>query len=241
MPVVSRKQKEIADRHDLLLDIAYSIFTTEGYQQLNMNKIAETAEYSKGTVYQHFHCKEEVLVQLCNRCMRGLGELFNRACSIEGNHRERMVAIFVAHALWAELEPKNQDLIQTLCADGVKDKISAASLAEHTALEASLLNQIATIVNDALLCGELPKLNQFSQQELVFGLWSLAYGGRALQSLDLPLAELGISNPQHALFTTVSAILDGINWQPLSTEFDYAATLQRIQHEVFSAEVALTQ
>jgi len=238
MSASSRKQKEIADRHDLLLDIAHEIFTAEGYQQLNMNKIAELAEYSKGTVYQHFHCKEEVLVQLCNRCMHTLSGLFDRASRFEGYHRERMVAIFTAHALWAQLEPKNQDLIQTLCADGVKSKICPQSLAEHTALEASLLNQVATIVNDAITDGDLPELEQLSQQELVFGLWSLAYGGRVLLSLNLPLAELGVHRPQHAIFTTVSAVLDGLGWKPLSSEFDYPATMQRVQNEVFAEELA---
>lgn len=237
MSVASRKQKEIAERHNLLLDIAHTLLNKEGYQQLNMNRIAELAEYSKGTVYQHFHCKEEVLVQLCNRSLKKLLSLFTRAAQTEGNHRERMVAIFVAHAAWAEHEPKNQDMIQTLCADGVKEKVSPDSLSEHSALEASLLAQVVSITEDAIQCGDLPPLQQLTQQELVFGLWSLSHGGRLLISAGLPLHELGIEKPQQALLTTISITLDGLQWRPLSTEFDYQKSLERIQTTVFNEEL----
>jgi len=75
----TRKQREIADRHTRFLDIAGSLIEAEGYSTLSMDRIAELAEYSKGTVYQHFSCKEEILIQLCNQNSQNLKSLFTAA------------------------------------------------------------------------------------------------------------------------------------------------------------------
>ncbi len=61
MTPLSRKQREIRDRELLILDNAAELLYQEGYAGLSMERIAEAIEYSKGTVYQHFKCKEEVL------------------------------------------------------------------------------------------------------------------------------------------------------------------------------------
>lgn len=237
MPVISRKQKEIADRHAVFLDVALEIFVSDGYQQFNMNKIAEMAEYSKGTVYQHFHCKEEVLIQLCNQGMVDLSQLFKQAKQFEGSHRERMLAIFLAQDLYHKLNPKKQDLMQTLCADGIREKVSEKSLLRHQSLEAGLIGQVAAVVQDALKSGDLPPLQHFDPYELVFGLWSLGHGGQVLLSFNLPLEKLGIKNAQNALLSTMFAILDGLNWRPLTSEFDYHNARTRICEAVFAEEL----
>ena len=36
----------------------------KGYLGLTMDRIADEAEYSKGTIYQHFTCKEEIVAAL---------------------------------------------------------------------------------------------------------------------------------------------------------------------------------
>ena len=87
MNTLTRKQREIADRHTRFLDIAKSLIETEGYSTLSMDRIAELAEYSKGTVYQHFSCKEEILIQLCNQNGQILKSLFERACDYSSGTR----------------------------------------------------------------------------------------------------------------------------------------------------------
>jgi AcrR family transcriptional regulator len=43
-----------------------------------MDKIAEKVEYSKGSIYQYFSCKEEVVCVLCEESMGQLVSLFKR-------------------------------------------------------------------------------------------------------------------------------------------------------------------
>jgi len=54
IPPLSRKQREIATREQLILDTAQNILHEQGYSHLTMERIAEATEYSKGTIYYHF-------------------------------------------------------------------------------------------------------------------------------------------------------------------------------------------
>jgi len=239
--VQTRKQREIAERHELFLSIGRDLLEQEGFANLSMDRIAEIAEYSKGTVYQHFKCKEEVLIQLCNQNISDLCTSFSRAAGFNGNHRERLLAVFVAHDLWARLNPARFAMIQTLGADGVMDKVSIESLERHSQLEVEIFAIVSSIVSEATQQGYLQLDDTLNPIELVFGLWSLCYGGQLLQGYDIPLQQLGVRDSGAALVRIASAMLDGLGWVPLSSVFDYQETLQRIAAELFSEDFALLE
>ena len=236
MNTLSRKQREIAERHALLLDIGRRLIDTEGYRTLSMDRIAEIAEYSKGTVYQHFSCKEEVLIQLCNHNSIGLKAFFERAKSWDGSSREKMLAIFVAHELWAALNPTCFEHTQTLCGGGTKEKVSAESLKTHNRLEFEIVGLIGSIVEEAVKNKELPADSTLTVPELVFSLWSICFGSLQLRSLNLPLKEMGVNNPKDATLLAIDAMLDGIGWQPLSGKHDYTLVKSKINKTLFAEE-----
>jgi len=235
MNSLSRKQREIASRHALFLDIARNVMHDDGFHQLSMERVAELAEYSKGTVYQHFPCKEEMLMQLCITCMTQLLALFLRAAEFEGSHRERLHAILYAHELWARLEPRDVCMLQLLSTDGVKEKTSEVSLQRHDDLELRIIGTVSSVVQDAIDAGELPS-SSMNPIEIVFSLWSLSYGGQLLQTYDIPLEAMGLSNPGRALARMASACLDGLGWQPLSSEKSDREMHKRFQTELFADE-----
>lgn len=237
MNQLTRKQREIADRHQLFLRLARDILNNESYQAVTMERIADLAEYSKGTVYQHFHCKEEILIQLCNQFITDLSALFRRASLFDGNHRERLLAVFFAHDLFAQLQPDNLAIMQSLGGSHITTKVDPSSLAEHRQMEAALLEIVSSIVSDGIACGELALNSELNPVELVFGLWSLSYGGQLIQTYDIPLQDLGIRDAGGALIQTSLAMLDGLHWRPLSTEHDYNKTLERVKLELFADEV----
>lgn len=236
MNTLTRKQREIAERHALLLDIGRRLVESEGYRNLSMERIAEISEYSKGTVYQHFSCKEEMLIQLCNHNSISLKSMFERARTFDGSGREKMMAIFVAHELWATLNPSCHELHQILCGGGTKEKVTAESLEIHSGLEFEVFGMVGNIVEDAIANKELHAAKEPSASELVFSLWSICHGGLQLRSLDLPFEQMGINDPQGATLRAIGSMLDGIGWRPLSTEHDYGAVIERIKSTVFTEE-----
>jgi len=233
----TRKQREIADRHTRFLDIAGSLIEAEGYSTLSMDRIAELAEYSKGTVYQHFSCKEEILIQLCNQNSQNLKSLFTRASTHQGGTREKLMAFGIAHEIWKSENPICDELSQTLHGGGNMEKVSEESLKLHTDLEFEILSLVGGVVTDAIDVGDLDLKHQSTVPELVFGIWSLCHGGLQLRGMGLPLEQMGIAAPYNAIMNTLDATLDGYGWLPLSSERDYKDASKSILEDLFADEL----
>jgi len=201
---------------------------------LSMERIAEVAEYSKGTVYQHFTCKEEILIQLCNQCMADLYGLFQRAASFEGSTRDRITAVFFAHQLWANTETNQTDMLQHLSMHGVREKVTEESGQKHDELEAGLFGVVADLVEQAIDDGDLPKPKILSHAEIVFGLWSLSTGSQLLQASDLELDAFGIQSPGMSVLRTMLLTLDGLQWKPLHDEKHLKKLLQTFKKDLFA-------
>lgn len=237
MTTLSRKQREIAERHKLFLRISRTLIETEGYANLGMDRIAELAEYSKGTVYQHFGCKEEVLIQLCNNDAATLKVLMEKAARHQGSTRERVLAFFVAYEIWSQLNPVCQDLLRTLHSSSTLDKVSEESRTANQTLQISIFGTVAQVVEEAVSCGDITVSSGISSNEIVLGLWSLCYGGQQLLGTALPFKELGIDNPDHALIRTIEATLDGLGWHPLSRDCNTDTTAETIRKTLFADEI----
>ncbi|MFT5093045.1 MAG: AcrR family transcriptional regulator, partial [Porticoccaceae bacterium] len=69
MENLTRKQREIKEREDRILGLARTMLAEGGYLGLSMDAIAEQLEYSKGTIYNHFPCKEEIIISLAVETM----------------------------------------------------------------------------------------------------------------------------------------------------------------------------
>ena len=69
MNQLTRKQREFEQREQLILKIAREMLIQQGYLGLRMDHIADRIEYSKGTIYQHFPNKEEIILALANSAM----------------------------------------------------------------------------------------------------------------------------------------------------------------------------
>jgi len=70
-------------------------------------------------------------------------------------------------------------------------------------------------------------------EQLIFGLWSMYFGGLFLMSSDIDLKRKGgVTEPMNALRRASAALLDGFGWRPLSAEWDYDATRERVAKEV---------
>ena len=93
MTTLTPKQREIQERETKILEVARPIVVREGYHGLNMDRIAEKISYSKGTIYNHFSCKEEIIIALAVQNVAKRIELFRQAAQFKGRPRYRMRAI----------------------------------------------------------------------------------------------------------------------------------------------------
>lgn len=233
---LSRKQREIKQRDQLILDAACEIMRESGYMALSMERIAQKIEYAKGTVYQHYKNKEEILAAIVKRNLQDMVDLFDRAVVYEGRTRERLVAVMLAYKLYIQLHPEEFGDFQVLKNVAIREKLSPEKLAEIHDLESHGINVSAAIIHEAVKLGEI-NLREVTPEELVFGSWALAFGSASLMFSEIPLDKLGVSDPMKITLTHARHLLDGYNWQPLSDDWDYEKTTQDVLSTIFAEEV----
>jgi AcrR family transcriptional regulator len=231
-----RKQREFQQREHLILDTAQQLLDAQGYAHLTMERVAEAVEYSKGTIYNHFSSKEDLVCSLCCRCMSNLIDLFQRAASYDGNTRERFCAIGIAYSLYHQLHPLDAQNIQIVKSNAVREKLSDAKLRELNALEQQVTGTALDVVHDAIACGDIPA-NGGTADEIVFGFWSMHYGALLLAFSDIPLEDLGFSPAIRLLWKNSHKLLDAFGWRPLSHDINTDALFEKLCSALFAEEI----
>ncbi len=232
MATSNRKQREWQQREELILDVARQMLLDNGYLGLNMDRIAEAVEYSKGTIYQHFSCKEEILCAICTQNLEQMVSLFEQAAIFSGRTRERIMAIGEAYDLFVKLYPQHFQSSQISQTVSLEKQTSEARQQRLEACEHRCLGIVSGIVRDGLTQGDLVLPTWITPEQFTFGLWALASGAHAIMA-HKPLESLGIERPHDTLYNNYHIMLDGVGWQPLSHVWDYEQTRARIRREVF--------
>jgi AcrR family transcriptional regulator len=238
MAASERKKREYAQREDLIINTGRKLLLDVGYLDLNMDRIAEVTEYSKGTIYQHFSCKEEILVAMLVESAEKSGKFLLRGSNFKGKPRERMAAMAVGYDLFVGLNPdhfKARLLVQN------ESIMRKASLNLQKKLEASNqhnMHIVSGVLRDGVREGHVQLKEAVTPEEVAFGLWTGALGAYVLMSSEVNLTALGITDPRKAVWNNMHALLDGFGWRPLSNELDYEETRTRILMEVFPQECA---
>lgn len=237
MDTRSRKQRLWKQREDLFLDHARSLLLTGGYHGLTMDRIAKATGYSRGTIYLHFRCKEDIIATLVHRGMLRRLEMIERAALFHGHPRERMQSLGVAVDLFARLYPEDARLFHLGNVQAVMQKASETVVfAMRSAMHRSM--DIATgIVREAIDQGHLVLDDPVQPEEITFNLWAITEGGYGVASSWPPPTELGVGDPWEAVARGCERLCDGYGWRPLTSDWDYERTRQRVREELFPEEM----
>lgn len=229
----SRKQREIRVRETQILDVARRQLLERGYLGLNMDRIAAEIEYSKGTIYQHFGNKEEIVVALATQAQEKRVEMFKSAAAYEGPARVRMATVGAAAEAFVEHFAHHFLIEQIVRVSSIWEKTSAERRELLEWCERQCMATTVGIVHDAVADGSLQMPKAHKPEELIFGMWSLYLGAQTIAHTSHTLAEIGIENPIASLRFNQNRVLDGYGWTPLSNDFDYYAHMDRIKLERF--------
>lgn len=232
-PALTGKQREIQLRDDRFIDAAQEILLRDGYHGLTMAQVAAATGFSKGTVYNHFSCKEELVVALGSRLRGERLALMERAIAAPGRPRERMVAIGESAEYFARTNPSGVRVLNLIHAEAILEKVSDAQREALLDYDARALRHMVSIVEEAIDAGDLTLPARTTPHALTFALWSLVDGGAAAAVSGVPLAKVGIPDPYAAIGRGAHMLMDGAGWRPLSTDWDYSATSKRIKAAAF--------
>jgi AcrR family transcriptional regulator len=233
---LSPKQQEIRDRELRILELAREKLAHVGYLGLNMDVIAAELSYSKGTIYNHFSCKEEIILALAIETLEKRTEMFQRALQFEGLPRERMAAIGVAAELFVRLYPQHFQVEQLIRSQSIWEKTSEQRRNRMRWCETRCMEMVSGVVREGIAAGHLTMPEQTEPEDLVFGLWAQTFGAYSIIATSESLAEIGIADPYMAVRQAIRTVLDGYQWQPLASHYEYGPLYERIQTEVFPDE-----
>ncbi|HEX6352187.1 TetR/AcrR family transcriptional regulator [Actinophytocola sp.] len=127
------------ERRQQLLDVARALFAEKGFDGASVEEIAHRANVSKPVVYEHFGGKEGVYAVVVDREMHYLLTSMTSALAEEAHPRLLLERAAVALLDYVEGS-----------ADGFRILVRASPVASATGTFSSLLNDIASQVEDIL-------------------------------------------------------------------------------------------
>jgi len=229
---LNRKEREKKFREELILDTASLMLLQEGYLGLNLDRLAEKVEYSKGTLYLHFDSKEDLILAIAARNLKQRADLFEHAVTLSGRPREKAVALGVADLVFLYYQPVHFQIEPLVKQTSIWERGSKKRQQEFDFHMKLCLGVLRRLMEDGVKQGDLD-LGRVKPEAVTFGLWAMSYGAYSLARSQALLKAIGIDHPMQTLIQDRLLFLDGVGWKPLSTEWDYGATLERVLKELF--------
>lgn len=87
------KEKQRQERATLILQAAEAVFAERGYRDTSMDEIAARVGVAKGTVYQHFASKEELVFALFESELEAAQHMVEQAVTIDASARVKLETI----------------------------------------------------------------------------------------------------------------------------------------------------
>lgn len=233
MTTVSRKQREIQAREELILDHARDLLQAKGYLGLNLDELAEQIEYSKGTIYLHFASKEDLLLGVVIRMMDVRTRLFRHAALYPGRSREKCCAIGVADLILNARQPRAFQMMQLVSTDSVWEKTSPERRKRLQRTGLQTFEAALGVVREGFLDGDLTD-QRVQPEEIVMGLFTMSKGAMLVQANEEFFHPSLSGGVMSSLQRNRHRFLDGVGWTPLSKDFDYEALEKRLNSKYFA-------
>jgi len=237
MSTTTRKQKEIRQREAYLLDVARRMLMEHGFAGLSMDRLAEATEYSKGTVYQHFSTKEDLVAALAVQSIEHRRELFERARGFDGRARERMFAIGVADEVFGRLHPQYYKAEMVIRLANLQDRADVQRRKLLQERDRECARWTREIIEAAVADGDLVLRDPWTPEKLAVAVFAIAVGTHlGLVNSEPLFGGCVMENACSVKREGVNMMLDGFGWRPLYTEWDYGATRVRVMEAIFPEE-----
>ena len=83
MGVTERKEREKEFKRSIMLEAAEELILEKGLDQLNMDEVAERAEVSKGSLYQYFNNKNDLVLGICSKATTLLNQKISKVLTYD--------------------------------------------------------------------------------------------------------------------------------------------------------------
>ncbi|MFC4943397.1 TetR/AcrR family transcriptional regulator [Pseudonocardia sp. GCM10023141] len=117
MTVQSRRERERAERHQLIIDTARGLAESEGWEAVTTRRLAALIEYSQPVLYSHFAGKDAIMAAVA---LAGFGELAAELREIRAgipDAAQAFAGLAAAYLAFADAKPARYDAMFVLTTD----------------------------------------------------------------------------------------------------------------------------
>lgn len=93
----ARKKEETKKK---IIAIALELFETQGFESTSMEQIAEKADVARGTLYNHFSNKEDIIVEYIQRTRISKKKQFESIITDQPDTRSRFITLLMEISEW---------------------------------------------------------------------------------------------------------------------------------------------
>ena len=226
MSVAERKRRMWEEREQLILHEAHALLRQHGYLGLNLNDLAARIDYAKGTIYQHFATKEDLIAGLIASRKGAFIDQIAKAARYPGPSRHRFQAI---GEVADRMAMTHGDLLgaQALIEQpSMWEKVSETWQQRLRDLPRRLAEGMGEVVRMAIAAGDLPAADPALVADLVHGVSALQLGTETLarqSGSDRDPAGQPWFGVGSMLRRNQHRLLDAVGWRPLSADHDTVA------------------
>jgi AcrR family transcriptional regulator len=225
---ITRQQQA---RRQEILDVARGLLTLDGITHFHMERVAEEGGYSRTSIYRYFSSKEDLIVDLAIESVELRVRLYRRVQAWDARPRERAVAFGEVTSM---LYPGHV-LPEVYAMSAVRQSSTPERTQRFETLEREQNEIVLSAAREGVENGDWRLPSDLTVEEAMFGIGTMTRG--LFDRIDNPLLPDHVRDPRRVQRGLGVRLLDSLGWRPLSTEWDYAATMRRIYKDLFPAEV----
>ena len=195
----SLKERQRAEREQLILESANTILLEKGYTATSMDEIAREVGISKGTLYLHFSSKEDLVLALFEEKLNAFLQLLDQVLEEEPTTQKRLERLLLE--TYKEIIEGRQMLI-ALQSIGM-DRNSFRERVNHETSAGSLTQRITALFDEGKQSGEFDE--SIPTSIMVSMLFALMGMFDHWKQSELPSAEILTQSVCQLLFRGILA------------------------------------
>lgn len=186
MGILDRKQRQKEEVRASILDTAWEMIVTEGWQSFSIRKIADAIEYSVPVIYSHFENKDAILLEFNRKGFQLLSTGLEQAKAAQPDPASQIRAM--GRAYW-KFAFENQEYYQLMFGLGIPTCEDAQRIPALASFAETIIGSIVAIVP----AGQKPAFDPWLKYQ---SFWSMLHGLVSINMIRIGQPEQ--TDPNHA-------------------------------------------
>ena len=174
MGIVERKIRHKEETRASILEAAWQIVLTEGWQYLSIRKIADAIEYSVPVIYNHFENKDSILLEFTQEGFEKLSDVLILARDQHIHPVDQLKAI--GNAYW-DFAFDHKEYYQLMFGLGIPACETVKQISEMKSMTTILIGSIKDVISS----GNNPEVDFFLKFHTY---WSILHGLVSIQMIE---------------------------------------------------------